>query len=89
VLDVKLKEDFRQWLFGNTTFSEKVVRDTLSRLSRLSEITALNIEQPVDEFIFKLDQNEYFGGLSMSVRSQLKRSYKLFKEFSDGRSVKK
>ena len=89
MLNDKLKEDFKTWLFSNTTFSDKVVRDTLSRLSRLSEMIALDIKTPVDEFIFKLDKIEDFNSLSMSVRSQLKRSYRLYKEFLDTSSIKK
>jgi hypothetical protein len=48
----------------------------------------MDLESELESNIFALGQKKEFKGLSASVKSQLKRSLKLYKEFQSSRSKK-
>ena len=62
-------EMFKAWLKSNTTYSEAVISDTISRVKRADKILEWNDEET---YFFYLEQQEQYKGLSVSVRSQIK-----------------
>ena len=71
-------EMFKAWLKSNTTYSEAVISDTISRVKRADKILEWNDEET---YIFYLEQQEQYKGLSVSVRSQIKKSVMLYRSF--------
>lgn len=72
------KDAFRDWLREYTTFSNRVVNDTICRLSRLDQILSINSEYDLERFLFELGRKAEFSCLSPSVKSQMKRAFKLY-----------
>ena len=68
---------FKEWLETNTNYSAPVIRDMLSRLKRADTILTWQNEEV---YIFYLERQEKFKELSPTVRSQLKKSVKLYRE---------
>lgn len=79
------KHRFRSWLGCNTKLSEKAISDVVSRLTRIEKITPLHIDSAVDDFLFNLGKMSAFLNLGQAVKSQLKRAYKLYYQFKDGK----
>jgi hypothetical protein len=71
-------EMFKAWLKSNTTYSEAVISDTISRVKRADKILEWNDEET---YFFYLEQQEQYKGLSVSVRSQIKKSVMLYRSF--------
>lgn len=68
---------FRAWLKENTSYSDAVINDTVSRAKRADGI----LEWYDDEvYQFYLERNEKYQALSSSVRSQIKKAVKLYYE---------
>ena len=66
---------FRDWLKTNTSYSDAVISDTISRAKRADGI----LEWYDDEvYQFYLERNEQYQALSKSVRSQVKKAVKLY-----------
>lgn len=66
---------FRAWLKENTTYSDAVINDTISRAKRADSI----LEWYDDEvYQFYLERNEQYQVLTRSVRSQIKKAIKLY-----------
>jgi hypothetical protein len=78
------KQNFRAWLKINTNLSVKGSGDVVSRLTRVEKITPIHTKANADDFLFNLGKNLDFLSLSMDVRSQLKRAYKLYSQFKEG-----
>lgn len=72
------ERNFREWLKHNTTYSDKVIRDNISRMKRADKILEWNTDPT---YIFFLEKNEQFRPLSVSVRSQIKKSVTLYTRF--------
>ena len=71
-------EGFRTWLITNNIYSDKVVSDIVSRMRRVDNI----IPWTEDEFYqVRLERNESYSVLSVSVRSQCKRAVKLYSDY--------
>lgn len=71
-------EEFRAWLIANKPYSDKVVSDIVSRMRRVDHL----IPWTADEFYqIRLERNESYSALSVSVRSQCKRAVKLYTEY--------
>ena len=71
-------EMFKAWLKSNTTYSEAVISDTISRVKRADKILEWNDEET---YFYYLEQQEQYKGLSVSVRSQIKKSVMLYRSF--------
>lgn len=71
--------EFTQWLMNEKGFKDKAAHDVLSRLKRVQKL--LNSEKIPDDVIAKLEANSEFKEISMCVRSQLRRSAKLYIEY--------
>lgn len=74
------KEEFRQWLAQNTQHSEKAIRDVVSRMNRVDSIIEWS-DNASETYLFYLEQNKQFLELTASVKSQLRRSVRLYKEY--------
>ena len=71
-------EHFKKWLKDNTTYSDAVISDISSRIKR-----ADNLLEWYDEEVYQfyLEQNGQYKLLSVSVRSQIKKAVKLYRQF--------
>lgn len=70
--------EFKQWLSKNTTYSHAVIIDLASRIKRADSI----LEFRNDElYLFYLEKQKGFMELSVSVRSQVRKSVRLYAEF--------
>jgi len=74
---------FRTWLKENTSFSSRVVSDTVSRLRRLGEFVDPTAAGSEAELGYLLQQQAEFQRLQPSVKSQLKRAGMLYRQFID------
>ena len=74
-------EEFKIWLCNNKKYTERSARDVCSRLKRVCII--LGQENVENCNIDDLESNEDFKELTMSVRSQLRKSVRLFFEYKD------
>lgn len=70
--------EFKKWLISNTTYSNRVVSNIISRLNRADRIHPVRAEEI---YLFELEHIEAFKKLSVSVRSQLRKAVKLYIEF--------
>lgn len=77
------KASFRLWLEKNTSFSKKVISDTICRLVRVEKIKPIQTKISFEDFIFQVGKEPEFNTLSPSVKSQLKRACKLYFEYKD------
>ena len=69
------KELFKSWLKENTTYTDAVISNTISRVKRADNI----LEWYDDEvYQFYLDREEQFQALTVSVRSQIKKAVRLY-----------
>ena len=59
-------DQFKKWLKTNTTYSDAVICDTVSRVKR------------AEVYQFYLEHNDSYKALSVSVRSQLKKAVALY-----------
>jgi hypothetical protein len=85
-----MKQEFSNWLKSDKLFTDASASDVCSRLRRVVSICPMNLDADLDSNLFALGQKKEFKGLSASVKSQLKRSVKLYKEFqSSGLSKRK
>lgn len=71
-------ERFKKWLKNNTTYSDAVISDMSSRIKRADSLLEWYDEEV---YQFYLEQNVQYKLLSVSVRSQIKKSVKLYRQF--------
>ena len=72
------EKEFRAWLTNKYTYSPAVVGDIVSRFKRANRILEFNSD---DAYQFRLEQEEIYKSLSVSVRSQIKKAVKLYQEY--------
>ena len=72
-------EDFNKWLMEEKGMALKSAHDVCSRIKRVQSI--LGTENISDESLSELERNTKFQEMTMSVKSQLKRSIVLYREF--------
>lgn len=72
---------FKDWLQKGNFASGKVVNDIASRAKRVATMINIHGSEEDDLLLLKLDRNQDFAGLSMSVKSQLRKSFKLYRKF--------
>jgi len=73
-------EQFKQWLKEETNYSDAVIGDIGSRIKRADKILEWNGEET---YIFYLEKTESFQQLTVSVRSQIKKSVNLYLEYAN------
>lgn len=69
------ESSFREWLKQNTTYSDAVIGDMVSRVKRANKILPFYNEEV---YQFYLEHTEEYKALSVSVRSQIKKAVKLY-----------
>ena len=72
-------KDFKIWLTQNTTYSERVICDIVSRMKRADNILNWYNEEV---YLFYLEHTPNYKELSPSVRSQLKKAVILYNSFA-------
>lgn len=73
--------EFMNWLSAEKGFSPRTTRDVCSRLKRAQQF--VNAKAPEDIVNSELEKNAEFNSLSFSVKSQLRRSIKLYAEYRE------
>lgn len=71
-------ERFKKWLKDNTTYSDAVISDMSSRIKRADSLLEWYDEEV---YQFYLEQSDQYKRLSVSVRSQIKKSVNLYRQF--------
>lgn len=71
-------EPFRKWLKTNTSYSDAVICDTISRVKRADNILKWS---DAEVYQFYLEHSENYKVLSVSVRSQLKKAVALYRNY--------
>ena len=72
--------DFETWLVTTKGLSEKSSKDVASRLRRAHKLVNFKLEEKDTRILQKLAESKDFLLLSVSIRSQVRRSIKLAKE---------
>ena len=70
--------DFKRWLISNTTYTNRVIGDTISRLKRADRIHPI---RPEEVYLFELEHIGEFKNLSVTVRSQIRKAVKLYFQY--------
>ena len=70
---------FKQWLISNTSYSNRVVSNTVSRLKRANRI---NPVRPEELYLFELEHTDEFNSLSVTVKSQIRKAVKLYFQYA-------
>ncbi len=70
---------FVDWLKTTKSFTAKSAQDASSRLKRVQKL--INSEKIEADILEKLENNTEFKTLSMYVKSQLRRTTKLYLEY--------
>lgn len=70
--------EFKAWLESNTTYSHAVIKDLCSRIKRANAILPWYNEEV---YIFYLEHSDEFKSLTPTVRSQIKKSVKIYNEY--------
>lgn len=71
--------DFRQWLISNTTYSNRVVSNIISRLNRADRMHPVH---PEEIYLFELEHTDEFKNLSTTVKSQIRKAVKLYFQYT-------
>jgi DNA (cytosine-5)-methyltransferase 1 len=74
--------DFHKWLMDGKAMSEKSANDVISRLRRAKTIIVFDVSLDVETLLFHFTGKPAFKELTLTVKSQLKRAIRLYKEFS-------
>lgn len=78
--------DFSLWLANNENYSKRTISNTISRLKRANNILAWK-DEPL--YIYRLEQCSKFNDLSIAVKSQIRKSVKLYSKYMKSATIKK
>ncbi len=73
-------EAFKLWLSKNTDMQARAIKDNASRLRRVAGMVDVQDTKSSDEILLKLKRKAEYSSLSVSVRSQLKRAFELYRK---------
>ena len=79
-----INSDFRQWLLSNTTYSNRVVSNIVCRLNRAGRMHPV---RPEEIYLFELEHTDEFNGLSVTVKSQIRKAVKLYFQYAKSEVV--
>lgn len=71
--------EFREWLMKEKQYSERASRDVQSRIKRA--LSLVNESEISCDTLSNVESTMEFTGLSMSVKSQIRRAIKLYQEY--------
>lgn len=75
--------EFVDWLTKELKYTPKAARDVVSRCKRAESILSANDFTDTDLYLFKLNQENAFKVLSVSVRSQIRRAIRLHTAYKE------
>jgi DNA (cytosine-5)-methyltransferase 1 len=75
--------ELRQWLIDSKSMSEDSAGDVISRLKRAKTIMDFDVPIDVETLLFHFMGKPAFKQLTQTVKSQLKRAIRLYKEFNN------
>ena len=75
--------DFKVWLAQRKKLSERTVNDIISRLNRGAAIVPGFEKKRADEIIMLLNREEEFQKISSTVKSQIRRAFRLREEYQN------
>ena len=78
--------DFSLWLANNENYSKRTISNIISRLKRANNILAWQ-DEPL--YIYRLEQCSKFNNLSIAVKSQIRKSVKLYSKYMKSSTIKK
>lgn len=73
--------DFCKWLQKSKSLTKNSAEDVISRIKRAKNIMEIDIPIDIDTLLFHFMGKPAFKALTITVKSQLKRAIKLYKEF--------
>lgn len=79
---------FLSWLENEIGLTNKSARDVVSRLKRANTLVDVSYYPTPDHAIFELSQHPEFQKISASVKSQMRRSIRLFFDFAKNNQKK-
>ena len=71
-------ESFKKWLEENTSYTDKVIGDTISRMKRADSMCSWSKR---GDYLNRLENIDEFQHLSLSVKSQIRKAIKLYHQF--------
>ena len=71
-------EEFKKWLMQKNKYTGASIKDILSRLRRANNILTFQNDYI---YLFKLNQCEEFQKISVFVKSQIRRSVRLYFQY--------
>ena len=74
--------DFREWLKNTKSLTKDSADDVVSRIKRAKAIMEIDLPVDIDTLLFHFIGKPAFKTLTTTVKSQLKRAIKLYKEFN-------
>lgn len=73
--------EFKEWLVENGHAKGKVVGDIASRAGRVIKMFKISDDASYDLLILRMNKDSEFSGLSLSVKSQLRKAARLYRLF--------
>jgi DNA (cytosine-5)-methyltransferase 1 len=73
--------DFLEWLQNTKLFTKKSAEDVVSRIKRVKCIMEIDVPVDIELLLFHFMGKPKFKTLTKTVKSQLKRAIKLYKEY--------
>jgi len=72
---------FWKWLIDVKSLAKNSADDIVSRIKRAKSIMEIDVPIDIDTLLFHFTGKPAFKALTVTVKSQLKRAIKLYKEF--------
>jgi DNA (cytosine-5)-methyltransferase 1 len=73
---------FHKWLISVKSLTKDSAGDVISRIKRAKSIMEIDVPLDIDTLLFHFKSKPAFKALTITVKSQLKRAIKLYKEFN-------
>jgi DNA (cytosine-5)-methyltransferase 1 len=73
--------DFWEWLQNKKSLTKNSADDVVSRIKRAKSIMEIDVSLDIATLLFHFTGKPAFKDLTITVKSQLKRAVKLYKEF--------
>lgn len=87
-MEEKILQDLEDWLINSKHFKSRSARDVKCRLKRLDGISPIPlIGEENSYYLYDLEKNKEFQNLTTTVKSQLRRSKRIFDEYCENRKL--
>lgn len=74
---------FEKWLENNSSYTHRVISDIICRAKRADKIKEWD---GTETYLFYLQKTESFKGLSVSVKSQMRKAIELYSLYEEERA---